>query len=307
MTSSAARKTAQMALRHTKSGIAYEVQTHEKAPFKETVLAVFIHGNGLCRAVYRQMIHNIGALNKDRRIYTISVDIAGHGDSSQELWTKRTKVSEFAVDIENCVDDFLQSQNDKVDRVVLVGHSIGAAMGMFAQRNRKLFHSAFLLEPMLYHAFEGHPEHLIQATMRRKSRWMDKETAFKQIRSRGMFSVWEEQCVRDYIEVGTRPADDGQGVSLSCSPACEAAVFRMDISEVYPHLPTLGFQKVMVVAGADSEHLPPDYTTGIAKNFVPEGDSLIVEKAMHIPMCEKPGLMAEHFLKFLDNHPKSKL
>src|SRR4051794_3027471 len=122
---------------HFAKGIAYEL--HVSNPLAssktsknlESALICYVHGNGLCRSVFRRTIEEVFRLNKERKLYALSLDLAGHGDSTQDTWKARTKVSDFAQDVEVCLDDFFKTNS--VDRTLVVGHSIGSAIAMFTQ------------------------------------------------------------------------------------------------------------------------------------------------------------------------------
>ena len=62
-------------------------------------------------------------------------------------------------------------------------------------------------------------------TARRRDRFASAEQMIERFAEREPFSLFLPEALRAYCEHGLRPADDGQGMQLVCSPDFEARVY----------------------------------------------------------------------------------
>ena len=120
--------------------------------------------------------------------------------------------------------------------VFAVGHSFGGVItALMAAADPSLFHRIVLLDPVIYTPLVAATVALLErtglqgalplvrATRRRRTRWASRDEAFARFRGRGVFADWQDDALRAYVEHGLR--EEGDGVSLKCPPAIEAAIF----------------------------------------------------------------------------------
>jgi len=60
---------------------------------------------------------------------------------------------------------------------------------------------------------------------RRRNQWADAEEAYQHFASKEMFSIWAPGVLRDYIQAGTEPAANGNGLSLKFQRDIETAIY----------------------------------------------------------------------------------
>ena len=122
---------------------------------------------------------------------------------------------------------------------VLAGHSMGGAVStMAAERRPDRAASLVLLDPVMpteewiAHLFAA-PEldarieslPIARAARRRRAWFATRHEATEAYRGRGAFATWVGRFLEDYVEDGFAPMADGDGVTLTCAAAWEAATF----------------------------------------------------------------------------------
>lgn len=292
-------------LRRASNGTAYEIYSNGHALANQSqrgVLAVCVHGNGLSRGIYRRMMEEtIAKFPRDRPFFAISIDMAGHGASQRKDFHGYKTVGENAPDIAACVNDFRRS--NRCGTTVLVGHSMGAHASLLAQLSQPdLFDAAFLIEPMIHPSWssENNPTVFIEACKRRKTTFPSRQAAIEYFSPRGIFKSWEARCVEDYVDTGFERRDPySPEVTICCSPVVEANNFSLDISEAYPRLEKIKLKKVLVFEGAVSGYLPPGYLEDITTKL--RGTMETIEGGHHIVQSEKPALMADKLVTFINS------
>ena len=277
--------------RKTKTGIAYETYSHSKPPSallaQNQILVVLVHGNGLCKSVWREFAKLFLSKMGYYSICLLSVDLGGHGESVIN-WKTRTRVSEFSSDILDCILDFRLSHH--VDRTFFVGHSIGCQMGLFATR-QELFRSALLIEPIIAKSRKDPGEAakipIFQGTLKRRREFPSFEDAYRILRNKGIFKDWTEESFRNYIYYGGFRLKSAENniVELTCSPELEYRIFLMDASEIYHSLSEIPIANATVIYGTESYHVSRSDIEDIT-NLLPNGKFVAINGAHHIPMCE---------------------
>ncbi|MDI6741146.1 MAG: alpha/beta hydrolase [Smithella sp.] len=112
-----------------------------------------------------------------------------------------------------------------------VGHSMGAtvltiATALFGLQPRGMI----LMEPIfLPEAFyemdiklKDHP--LAAQSIKRKNSWKDEQSALEYLKSKSLFSGWDEQMLQFYVKYGMEKQAQGD-LKLTCAPRSEAALF----------------------------------------------------------------------------------
>jgi len=183
------------------------------------------------------------------------------------LWGDQTPPSEYQ-NWQTLADDMLAGFDQyELDNVVAVGHSFGAIASLLAVITAPdRFQSLILLDPtilmpnlldMTRQAWEqGVADQipLVQGAMRRRTGFESVEDAFERFRGKRLFSDWSDDVLRLYVEHGTHPKADGDGVELTWSPEWEAYYFSTVHLTIWEDLPKLdGLVPTLIVRGGDSD------------------------------------------------------
>lgn len=154
--------------------------------------------------------------------------------------------------------------SDGLAPVIGLGHSTGAmVMLMSAAKRPDLFSRLILLEPLLMGTVGSLSIAMSRASgfrygykapnvaRRRKNKWSSKDAALEYFVNRPIFSQFNQQCLEDYIEYGTRYV--GDEAMLSFSNETESAIFAS--IPVFEYLSLEGVD-VIAVCGERSDILP---------------------------------------------------
>ena len=188
----------------------------------------FAHATGMHARLYARLLAQLAD-----RFHIIASDARGHG---------RTAASDPRAPTSDCVEweDFAADTIAVIDAVapearwLLAGHSMGGSASLLAavaapQRVAGLV----LIDPPMI-PFELASEALAMGiktanpmadgAARRRADFPDVASARDRWRGRGVFTGWDDADLEAYLADGLRPAADG--VTLTCTPAWEAATFR---------------------------------------------------------------------------------
>ena len=180
-----------------------------------------------------------------------------------------------------------------ISRPILVGHSMGGTVTVFAQAVHGLVASGMILiEPIFfpsdyYRMGVGPEDHPLAAkSLKRRNHWNDAADVKAYLRTKALFANWEEEFLDLYIEYGTVDAPT-TGLELTCAPPREAAIFMGGMScDPWPMLSAIGCP-VWVIEGADSGNRTLIDLPAAAARF-PKGRYLAVPGAGHLIPMEKP-------------------
>ncbi len=181
----------------------------------------------------------------------------------------------------------------KLDRPVMVGHSLGGALSVMADALRGsvspgmvLFEPVFLLEHF-YGAnptIEQHP--LAAKAVKRGNHWENAADAKCYFLSRDLFKSWDGEMVDIYVAHGL-VEDEGGGLRLACTPRQEAAIFMGDtIHNPWPYIEKVRCP-VLVVEGGKSD-IRPFADFRLAASRFRNGAHLPVPGAGHLIPMERP-------------------
>jgi pimeloyl-ACP methyl ester carboxylesterase len=206
-----------------------------------------LHGYGLCARTYTPMLAPLAD-----RFDLWLCDAQGHGDSDAGErflgWNANAAMAARA---------FRAHHPAPSVPVFAVGHSFGGVLtALMAAADPALFRRIALLDPVIYTpavaAMVALLERtglqgllpLVRATRRRRTHWASRDEALARFRGRGVFADWEDAALRAYVEHGLR--EDGDGITLKCPPAIEAAIFGSGPAGLWRQLDHLATPTLLV-------------------------------------------------------------
>ena len=192
----------------------------------------------------------------------------------------------------------------QIKKPLLVGHSMGGTVLTIAA-------SAYGIEPLglvliepiflpeefysMKATVKDHP--LASKSIKRTNHWKSEEEAWDYLKSKSLFSDWDEQVLRLYLEYGMQKQEAGD-LKLTCTPESEAAMFMGGWSRnPWPLLDKLTCP-VLVMEGEKSEN----------RNFIDlkkavslfrNGKYISIKGAGHLIPMQKPKETATIMKEFL--------
>ena len=148
----------------------------------------------------------------------------------------------------------------KINEPIFVGHSMGATVSTVAVANYGIkARGLVLIEPIFlpeeFYSMEidikKHP--LASKSLKRTNHWNNENDAWSYLKSKSLFSDWDEDVLKLYLKYGMQKQDEGN-LKLTCSPQNEAAMFMggWDVNP-WPLLPKITCP-VLVVEGEKTEN-----------------------------------------------------
>ncbi|MDX1581799.1 MAG: alpha/beta hydrolase [Alphaproteobacteria bacterium] len=217
------RKTARIPGRGVFSYLAWGLEDRSKP------LLHFAHATGFNAMTYR---HMLAPLTDHFRV--IAMDQRGHGMTEAEADPKKLKRwTTYRDDLAGFLDLLGEP-------VMLAGHSMGGAASVLAAGQYPDQVPALLLvEPVIpsvgmarglrIRRWFGLKRHtpLAVGAKKRRADFSSKDAMFRAYRGRGAFATWPDRFLQDYIDGGTKPAENGDddAITLACAPAWEAGTF----------------------------------------------------------------------------------
>lgn len=191
---------------------------------------VFLHATGFNALTYRELLEPLG-----ERFRIVALDQRGHGLSRLPAVPEEMPGWELYGRDMRAVFDALGDGPP----LVLAGHSMGGAVSMMAaERHAARVASLVLLDPVMptaeWIAKLYTPQDLdarikdlpiARGASRRRAWFASKREAIDAYRGRGAFATWVGRFLEDYVEDGFAPMPNGDGVTLTCAAAWEAATF----------------------------------------------------------------------------------
>ncbi|HUF52571.1 MAG TPA: alpha/beta hydrolase [Dehalococcoidia bacterium] len=227
----------------------------------------------------------------------IAPDARGHGDSD------KPDVDGEAYDWHRLVEDHEALLSElRLHRIPFVGHSAGAAVGMYIAAKHPQYYSRIVaIEPIIMPGGvkpdEARRTQMAEGARKRRSVFASVDEMFEQYRERSLFDRWPDDVLRLYCETGSFTREDGQ-MQLKCPPEVEGALFAnsgsLDAWRVLPDVavPTL------VVRGTETEPFLSMTAASVAERL-PAGRLETVEGVGHLLPMEDPERVTETVLGFL--------
>lgn len=245
----------------------------------------FTHGNSYPSGAYGRLLEELG---RDFDVRT--TDMLGHDPR-------------YPVDDNwHALIDELIAQLERYDQpAILVGHSLGGAVGMLAAARRPdLARCVVMLDSPVVAGWRAAVWRLAKAlglgrklspggvAQRRRNVWPSRQAAYEHFIAKPIFQAWAPGALDDYLGHGLKPHP--QGVQLRFDREVEASIYAslphdmgLVLKKPYP-LP-IGF-----VAGTDSQELRQ---AGMDATRKLVGDNLVMIEGTHLYTMESPRLTAQ--------------
>lgn len=254
---------------------------------------LFGHGNGLNAGMWAAIV----PLLTDR-FHCYGIDLRGHGRARPVSPSYSVERDRFGQDVIACVE-FLGGKP-----VRYVGHSLGGAAAIFAALARpELFRSMWLFEPVVVpddiELPPGGPAFLIQASRHRRMEFASVDAAVERFLSKPPFSNCDPAAVRAYVEIGSRPIDEG--IRLTCEGNDEARVFESGEPLAFEQLGELTMPTV-IAAGADVEeaHALPARVAPLVAAALGNSRYEVHDGLTHFGPMEAPAVLAASIAAHLE-------
>ncbi len=197
---------------------------------------------------------------------------------------------------------FCDRQN--IDRPLLVGHSMGGTVLTIAAAayggepaGLILIEPIFLPEEIysMKPSVKDHP--LASKSIKRTNHWKNEEDAWAYLKSKTLFTDWDEDVLRLYLLYGMKKQPAGD-LKLSCAPENEAAMFMGGWNRnPWPLLEKIKCQ-VLVVEGEKSENRNFIDLQKAVSSF-PRSSYKLVPQAGHLIPMQKPEETAQIIKDFI--------
>ena len=195
-----------------------------------------------------------------------------------------------------------------LDNMIGLGHSMGAVMTMFAAVKRpSLFTKLILIEPVflppaIVQMAKANPDSLnqipiIQHARKRRYRWPNRQAAFDHFRSKTAFRHWPNQSLWDYVNFGMHKESDE--ITLIYSREWEAHCYTLAAHSGWDVFPQVQ-QPMLVIRGAESDALWPE-SWQLLQERQPQAQFIQIEEAGHMVVMERPSYIADLTLRFLQS------
>ncbi|KAF9068274.1 Alpha/beta hydrolase fold-1 [Rhodocollybia butyracea] len=321
------------------------IKRYWKPSWKDGLTLVFTHGTGFGKEHWEPTIDDLvdiieqqSSKIKIREIW--SIDAPNHGDSAilneeklQWGYEPTFQWGEYG----RSIHSFLTGRGRTLlgstlegkvvgnfdfssHTLVGIGHSVGAVallLGLdFAPSIESLFASMICVEPMIMDPsviLTTNSGKLAQASDSRRDIWPSREDAYKTLKARKMWKVWDDRVLKIFVETGLRPLptldypDIKEGVTLKCSRKQEAAVYRDShgYSTVYRGFRCYASRvRIHLCYGTIHDYIPAENIEDVLKNAIGGTQNLAsfgyIEGVGHTAPHQNPRKVAEKILECLN-------
>lgn len=245
----------------------------------------FTHGNSYPSGAYGRLLEELG---RDFDVRT--TDMLGHDPR-------------FPVD-DNwhaLIDELIAQLECYEEPAILVGHSLGGAIGMLAAwRRPDLARCVVMLDSPVVAGWRAHVWRLAKAlglgrklspggvAQRRRNVWPSRDAAYQHFIAKPIFQAWAPGALDDYLDHGLAPHP--QGVQLRFDRDVEASIYASLPHDMGPLLKKPYPLPIGFVAGTDSQELRQ---AGMASTRKLVGENLVMIEGSHLYPMESPQLTAQ--------------
>jgi len=245
----------------------------------------FTHGNSYPSGAYGRLLEELG---RDFDVRT--TDMLGHDPR-------------FPVD-DNwhaLIDELIAQLERYEEPAILVGHSLGGAIGMLAAwRRPDMARCVVMLDSPVVAGWRAHVWRVAKAlglgrklspggvAQRRRNVWPSREAAYQHFIAKPIFQAWAPGALDDYLDHGL--AAHPQGVQLRFDREVEASIYASLPHDMGPVLKKPYPLPIGFVAGTDSQELRQ---AGMASTRKLVGENLVMIEGTHLYPMESPQLTAQ--------------
>ena len=211
-------------------------------------------------------------------------------------------------------DDLLRFLDEqKLEQVIGVGHSLGAVATMMAARKEpQRFRALALIEPVflpphVLQAIRAHPKlaaerPFVLGALRRRDRWPSRADAFARFREKSVFAGWSDEALWEYVNHGLHEDPATGEVVLSYPREWEARFYARPPTNVWDELPSLA-HPTLAIRATESDTLYPD-AWALWQTLQPAATFVEMDGVGHMLTAEAPEEVAGVVLRWLEERGK---
>jgi pimeloyl-ACP methyl ester carboxylesterase len=219
---------------------------HRLSDKMSEIALLFSHGIGHCKEVWTPVIKRIQDEMGSRAVECASFSFHLHGERADPTATPvsvsddpknprlyHPAVSDYAKLVETVMAEVHRLREANPTRPIIgVGHSMGAvSLWLTEIAHPGTFARLVLFEPVYNFSGpirEAVTSFLVASTLQQRSTWSSRANALAYLKTTRVFSMWHPEALEAFVNgSGLKDNDDGS-VSLSVSPAMEAAFLSFD-------------------------------------------------------------------------------
>ena len=180
---------------------------------------LFLHPNGFCAGVFEPLAQRLRSAFR-----CVGIDLCGHGASDPPSPIDAIDYPMMVADVVAVLDLL------GLERVHVVGHSLGGGVGIFLDRAAPGRVGRLVLCEAVVFA-ERPPQDddrppMAEIARKRRAVWPDRATMRASYASREPLNRLHPDALDAYLRYGVRDRPDGQ-VELACPPELEATIFEI--------------------------------------------------------------------------------
>lgn len=263
---------------------------------------LFGHANGFSAGSYAPWLKDMA-----RSAQIFAFDARGHGASRwpDGALDKLFHADRFARDLAGIGAAVTARLGGQAP--VYVGHSLGAAAALHLETmgGAPRWPRMILFEPQTFptehiagvEIAEASIAPLVEGARRRRADWPDADAFFARLKGRGAFARFSDEMLRAHCHATLKPKPkrDGDGYTLACPPAVEAAIYAAQrAARSWAQLDRVS-RPVKLVSGdpslADRSWI--SVVIGALARQLPHASLTILAKAGHLMFFEQPNQCAE--------------
>ncbi len=208
-------------------------------------------------------------------------------------------------------DDLLRFLDEqKLEQIIGVGHSLGAVATMMAARKEpQRFRALALIEPVflpphVLQAIRAHPKlaaerPFVLGALRRRDRWPSRADAFARFREKPVFARWSDEALWEYVNDGLHEDPTTGEVVLSYPREWEARFYARPPTNVWDELPALA-HPTLAIRATESDTLYPD-AWALWQTLQPSATFVEMDGVGHMLTAEAPEDVAGVVIHWLED------